>query len=169
MRADIVVLPGDGIGPEVTQAAVDVLHAIGQRYRHDFIVRDRLIGGIAIDTTGTPLPDGTLAACREADAVLLGAVGGPKWSDPQAKVRPEQGLLALRKGLGLYANLRTVRPHASVLGASPIQQPLLHGVDMIVVRELTGGISFGAQQRQADSARDLCASSVAGIDRKSAV
>src|SRR3546814_223250 len=94
MRADIVVLPGDGIGPEVTQAAVDVLHAIGQRYRHDFIVRDRLIGGIAIDTTGTPLPDGTLAACREADAVLLGAVGGPKWSDPQAKVRPEQGLLA---------------------------------------------------------------------------
>src|SRR3546814_2858157 len=104
MRADIVVLPGDGIDPEVTQAAVDVLHAIGQRYRHDFIVRDRLIGGIAIDTTGTPLPDGTLAACREADAVLLGAVGGPKWSDPQAKVRPEQGLLALRKGLGLYAN-----------------------------------------------------------------
>src|SRR3546814_10298255 len=135
------------LGPEVTQAAVDVLHAVGQRYRHDFIVRDHLIGGIAIDTTGTPLPDDTLAACREADAVLLGAVGGPKWSDPPAKVRPEQGLLALRKGLGLYANLRPVRPPASVLGASPIQQHLLHGVDMIVVRELTGGIYFGDKQR----------------------
>src|SRR3546814_11279474 len=132
MRADIVVLPGDGIGPEVTQAAVDVLHAIGQRYRHDFIVRDRLIGGIAIDTTGTPLPDGTLAACREADAVLLGAVGGPNLSDPQAKVRPEQGLLALRKGLGLYSNLRPFLPHASVLGAFPLKPNPPHWVAMTV-------------------------------------
>lgn len=165
MHADIVVLPGDGIGPEVTRAAVEVLHAVGQRYRHDFTVRDHLIGGIAIDTTGNPLPDDTLVACRKADAVLLGAVGGPKWSDPQAPVRPEQGLLALRKGLGLYANLRPVRPHPSVLGASPIKQHLLHGVDMIVVRELTGGIYFGDKQRHADSASDLCTYSVAEVER----
>uniref|UniRef100_UPI0036DAAE28 3-isopropylmalate dehydrogenase n=1 Tax=Streptomyces althioticus TaxID=83380 RepID=UPI0036DAAE28 len=152
MRADIVVLEGDGIGPEVTAAAVQVLQAVATRYRHQFQLHRHLIGGAAIDATGEPLPAATLQACQRADAVLLGAVGGPKWSDPKAKVRPEQGLLALRKGLGLYANLRPVQPHAATLGASPIKPHLLAGVDLIVVRELTGGIYFGDKQRSDTSA-----------------
>ena len=142
MHADIVVLPGDGIGPEVTAAAVAVLHAVAQRYGHGFRFEQHLIGGAAIDATGDPLPADTLRAARKADAVLLGAVGGPKWSDPQAKVRPEQGLLAIRKALGLYANLRPVKPHAVALGASPIKPPLLPGVDLMVVRELPGGAAY---------------------------
>ena len=165
MRADIVVLPGDGIGPEVTAAAVAVLRAVATRYGHQFQLHEHLIGGAAIDATGEPLPAATLAACQRADAVLLGAVGGPKWSDPKARVRPEQGLLALRKGLGLYANLRPVQPHAATLGASPIKPHLLAGVDLIVVRELTGGIYFGAKQRSETSASDLCEYSVAEIER----
>lgn len=156
MRADIVVLPGDGIGPEVTAAAVEVLQAVADRYGHDFHFDTRLIGGAAIDATGEPLPLDTLAAAQKADAILLGAVGGPKWSDPKAKVRPEQGLLAIRKALGLYANLRPVKPHAVALGASPIKPHLLQGVDLIVVRELTGGIYFGQKQRTAETASDLC-------------
>ena len=165
MRADIVVLKGDGIGPEVTHAAVEVLRAVARRYGHQFTLHEHLIGGAAIDATGEPLPAATLEACQRADAVLLGAVGGPKWSDPKAKVRPEQGLLALRKGLGLYANLRPVQPHAATLGASPIKPHLLSGVDMIVVRELTGGIYFGQKQRSETSASDLCEYSVAEIER----
>ena len=165
MHADIVVLPGDGIGPEVTAAAVDVLRAVAARYGHQFRFTGKLIGGAAIDATGEPLPADTLAAAKAADAVLLGAVGGPKWSDPQAKVRPEQGLLAIRKGLGLYANLRPVKPHAVALGASPIKPHLLQGVDMIVVRELTGGIYFGEKRRTTDTASDLCEYSVAEIQR----
>ena len=144
MHAKIVVLPGDGIGPEVTAAAVAVLRAVAARYGHDFDFSEHLIGGAAIDATGSALPDATLAAARSADAILLGAVGGPQWSDPGAKVRPEQGLLAIRKALGLYANLRPVKPHAATLGASPIKPHLLQGVDLIVVRELTGGIYFGS-------------------------
>src|SRR5690242_3649044 len=143
MHADIVVLPGDGIGPEVTAAAVAVLRAVARVHGHRFDLHEHAIGGAAIDASGEPLPAATLAACRAADAVLLGAVGGPKWSDPNAKVRPEQGLLALRKGLGLYANLRPVQPHAATLGAAPIKPHLLAGVDLVVVRELTGGIYFG--------------------------
>lgn len=165
MHADIVVLPGDGIGPEVTAAAVDVLQAIATRYGHRFSLQTHLIGGAAIDATGKPLPDDTLAAARDADAVLLGAVGGPKWSDPNATVRPEQGLLAIRKALGLYANLRPVRPHAAAIGASPIKSHLLAGVDLLVVRELTGGIYFGDKTRDADGASDLCRYSVAEIER----
>lgn len=165
MRADIVVLPGDGIGPEVTAAAVEVLRAVAARYGHQFQLREHAIGGAAIDASGEPLPAATLQACQRADAVLLGAVGGPKWSDPQAKVRPEQGLLALRKGLGLYANLRPVQPHAATLGASPIKPHLLAGVDLMVVRELTGGIYFGQKQRSAEAASDLCEYSVAEIER----
>jgi 3-isopropylmalate dehydrogenase len=165
MRADIVVLKGDGIGPEVTHAAVEVLRAVARRYGHQFTLHEHLIGGAAIDATGEPLPAATLEACQRADAVLLGAVGGPKWSDPKTKVRPEQGLLALRKGLGLYANLRPVQPHAATLGASPIKPHLLSGVDMIVVRELTGGIYFGQKQRSETSASDLCEYSVAEIER----
>ncbi|MDR0183785.1 3-isopropylmalate dehydrogenase [Lysobacter arvi] len=165
MQAEIVVLPGDGIGPEVTAAAVQVLRAVGQRYGHEFRFTHELIGGAAIDATGEPLPARTLDAARRADAVLLGAVGGPKWSDPGAKVRPEQGLLAIRKALGLYANLRPVKPHAAALGASPIKPHLLTGVDLVVVRELTGGVYFGQKQRSASAASDLCEYSVEEIER----
>lgn len=165
MRADIVVLPGDGIGPEVTTAAIEVLKEVARRHGHDFRFAEHDIGGIAIDRHGDPLPAATLDACKRADAVLLGAVGGPKWSDPNAKIRPEQGLLALRKGLGLYANLRPVRPHTAALDASPVKPHLLTGVDIVVVRELTGGIYFGDKTRDADSASDLCRYSVAEIER----
>ena len=165
MQANIVVLPGDGIGPEVTAAATEVLRAVARRHGHRFSLREHLIGGAAIDATGEPLPAATLDACRKADAVLLGAVGGPKWSDPQARVRPEQGLLAIRKALGLYANLRPVRPHPATLGAAPIKPHLLQGVDLLVVRELTGGIYFGDKTRDADSASDLCRYSVAEVER----
>ncbi|MBP6750198.1 MAG: 3-isopropylmalate dehydrogenase [Xanthomonadaceae bacterium] len=163
MRADIVVLPGDGIGPEVAAAATDVLAAVGRRYGHSFRFETRLIGGAAIDAEGAPLSDATLEACRAADAVLLGAVGGPKWGT--GPVRPEQGLLRLRKDLGLYANLRPVRTHPVTLTASPIKSHLLTGVDLIVVRELTGGVYFGAKTRSSDAASDLCEYSVAEIER----
>jgi 3-isopropylmalate dehydrogenase len=165
MKAEIVVLPGDGIGPEVTAAALSVLKTVARRYGHQFNFGEHDIGGIAIDKHGEPLPASTLAACKSADAVLLGAVGGPKWSDPNSKMRPEQGLLALRKGMGLYANLRPVRPHPAALNASPIKPHLLTGVDIMVVRELTGGIYFGEKTRTADSASDLCTYSVAEIER----
>jgi 3-isopropylmalate dehydrogenase len=165
MHADIVVLPGDGIGPEVAAAAVTVLKSIARQYGHDFQFHEHDIGGIAIDRHGVPLPETTTAACQQADAVLLGAVGGPKWSDPNAKVRPEQGLLAIRKALGLFANLRPVRPHTAALDASPIKPHLLAGVDIVVVRELTGGIYFGDKTRTADAASDLCSYSVAEIER----
>ena len=165
MHADIVVLPGDGIGPEVTAAAVEVLRAIARRYNHQFRFDEKLIGGAAIDATGTPLPADTLDAAQAADAILLGAVGGPKWSDPNAKVRPEQGLLAIRKGLGLFANLRPTRPHPAALGASPIKSEILQGVDILVVRELTGGIYFGDKTRSDTDASDLCRYSVAEVER----
>ena len=165
MHAEIVVLPGDGIGPEVAAAAVAVLEAVATRFNHTFNFNEHDIGGIAIDRHGEPLPAGTLDACRAADAILLGAVGGPKWSDPNAKVRPEQGLLAIRRALGLYANLRPVRPHEAALGASPIKAELLRGVDFVVVRELTGGIYFGEKTRTADAASDLCSYSVVEIER----
>lgn len=163
MRADIVVLPGDGIGPEVTAAAVAVLEAAGRRYGHDLRFETRLIGGAAIDAEGTALSDATLDACRKADAILLGAVGGPKWSD--GEIRPEQGLLRLRKELGLYANLRPVKTHPVALTASPIKSHLLTGVDMIVVRELTGGVYFGHRTRTETAATDLCEYTVAEVER----
>ena len=165
MHADIVVLPGDGIGPEVTAAAVEVLRAIARRYNHQFRFDEKLIGGAAIDATGTPLPADTLDAAQAADAILLGAVGGPKWSDPNAKVRPEQGLLAIRKALGLFANLRPTRPHPAALDASPVKAHLLEGVDILVVRELTGGIYFGDKTRSDTEASDLCRYSVAEVER----
>lgn len=163
MRADIVVLPGDGIGPEVTAAAVRVLETVATRHGHRFELQEHAIGGAAIDACGEPLPASTLEACRAADAVLLGAVGGPRWTDPAA--RPEQGLLDLRKGLGLYANLRPVRPHPAALHASPVKPHLLAGVDLLVVRELTGGIYFGARTRTDTEASDTCAYTVAEIER----
>jgi 3-isopropylmalate dehydrogenase len=146
LRAEIVTLPGDGIGPEVVEEGVKVLRAVADRYGYSFTFEEVLIGGRAIDSTGTALPEATLEACRRADAVLLGAVGGPRWSDPSAPVRPEQGLLGLRRGLGLYANLRPVRPNSALMDASPLRAQRLTGVDLLVVRELTGGIYFGPRQ-----------------------
>ncbi|MCX7984463.1 MAG: 3-isopropylmalate dehydrogenase [Bacteroidetes bacterium] len=143
MKAHIVVLSGDGIGPEVTDAAVKVLDHIAQKFGHTFTFEYHLIGGCAIDAYGTALKDETLEACKRSDAVLLGAVGGPKWDDPLATVRPEQGLLKLRKGLGLFANLRPVKVYQQLVDASPLKPEVLTGVDMIVVRELTGGLYFG--------------------------
>ena len=143
MQANIVLLPGDGIGPEVVAAGVRVLVEIASRGGHTFSYSKHLIGGCAIDEQGTALTTETLTACQQSQAVLLGAVGGPKWDDPNAKVRPEQGLLALRKGLGVFANLRPVKVHPRLAGASPLRPEKLSGVDMIVLRELTGGLYFG--------------------------
>jgi len=143
MEANITILPGDGIGPEVVQATTTILETIGDRFGHTFRLTEKQIGGCAIDATGNPLPDETLKSCQDADAILLGAVGGPKWDDPSAAVRPEQGLLGLRKSLGLFANLRPVKPDMNLLEASPIRSERLMGVDLLVVRELTGGIYFG--------------------------
>jgi 3-isopropylmalate dehydrogenase len=165
MHADIVVLPGDGIGPEVTAAAVRVLQKVATHFGHRFAIHTHLIGGAAIDACGEALPAETADACRRADAVLLGAVGGPRWSDPQAAVRPEQGLLELRRLLGVYANLRPVKPHPALVERAPIRAALLRGVDLVVVRELTGGSYFGAKQRHADGASDLCEYSVGEIER----
>ncbi len=165
MKALIAVIAGDGIGGEVTAEAVRALEAVAQRFGHSFDFESALLGGAAIDATGEALPAATLELCRRADAVLLGAVGGPKWSDPNAKVRPEQGLLQLRKALGLFANLRPVVPHPAVLDASPIKAELLQGVDIMVVRELTGGIYFGDKHRTATEAVDVCRYSVDEIER----
>jgi 3-isopropylmalate dehydrogenase len=161
----IAVLPGDGIGPEVTAAAVAALRAIGTRFGHAFAFDEALIGGAAIDASGEALPAATAAVCEAADAVLLGAVGGPKWSDPKAPVRPEQGLLALRKLLNVYANLRPVKPHRATLQHSAIKAEVLEGVDLVVVRELTGGSYFGRKERHADRAVDVCEYTVAEIER----
>ncbi len=157
----IVVLAGDGIGPEIVGGARELLDRVGA-----FEYEEHLIGGISIDEFGTPLGDEALAACRAADAVLLGAVGGPKWdsTDPDAP-RPEQGLLGLRKGLGLYANLRPVKPIAALIDASPLRRERIEGTDLLVVRELTGGIYFGRKDRQPDSAVDECVYSTAEVER----
>ncbi len=143
MQANIVLLPGDGIGPEIVAEAVRVLETIADKCGHTFTFTERLMGGCSIDKYGSSLTDETLADCQAADAVLLGAVGGPKWDDPNAKDRPERGLLALRKGLGVFANLRPVKVHPALIEWSPLKPEKLQGVDIIVVRELTGGLYFG--------------------------
>ncbi len=162
MAPRVVLLPGDGIGPEIIAPAVHVLRAAGA----DFDYEEHVFGGAAIDAHGTALTEQTLAACRGADAVLLAAVGGPKWdtTDP-AKPRPEQGLLGLRKGLGLFANLRPVKPLPALYDASPLRREIIEGTDLLVVRELTGGIYFGEKTRTADSASDACVYTREEIER----
>jgi 3-isopropylmalate dehydrogenase len=161
VSSSIVLLPGDGIGPEIGAAATELLRELG-----DFEITEHPVGGVSIETHGTALTDEVLAACRDADAVLLCAVGGPRWdtTDPDAP-RPEQGLLGLRKGLGLYANLRPVRPSPALLDASPLKRDRIEGTDLLVVRELTGGIYFGDSGRDGDTAHDDCAYSVEEIER----
>ncbi len=162
MAPKVILLPGDGIGPEILPPAVELLRAVGAELEYE----QHLFGGAAIDQYGTALTDETLEACRSADAVLLAAVGGPKWdtTDPD-KPRPEQGLLALRKGLGLFANLRPVRPVPALYEASPLKLEVIERTDLLVVRELTGGIYFGAKTRTADEASDACVYTRTEIER----
>jgi len=165
VEALIGVLAGDGIGPEVTAEAVRVLEAIGQRYGHRFTFREGLIGGAAIDATGSAFPADTRQLCAESAAVLLGAVGGPKWSSPDAPVRPEQGLLDMRAAMAVYANLRPVVTHPALYDASPLKPARLHGVDILVIRELTGGIYFGRKERSLTAATDVCTYTREEIER----
>ncbi len=165
MKASIAFLPGDGIGPETCAEAARTLGAVAESFGHQFDLQQGLIGGAAIDELGDPLPPATIELCERADAVLLGAVGGPKWSDPEAPVRPEQGLLKLRSTLGVYANLRPVKPHPAGAKHSPLKPKLLRGVDILFVRELTGGSYFGEKRRDGDTAFDACRYSVAEIER----
>jgi 3-isopropylmalate dehydrogenase len=165
MSAKIVVLAGDGVGPEVTAAAVRVLKRASIDHELKLEFEEALIGGAAYDATGSPLPDATLDACKSATGILLGAVGGPKWADIPVERRPEQGLLAIRKALGLFANLRPVTTTPELAAASPLKPEKLRGVDILVVRELTGGIYFGKRSRTANSAFDTCEYTAAEIER----
>ena len=148
MKFNLAVTPGDGIGPEVVTEGIKVLQAIGDKYGHSFDLRYGLIGGVAIDEEGTALSADTLKMCKKSDAVLLGAVGGPKWDDPAAKTRPEDGLLDLRKGLGLFANLRPVKVYPMLVDATNLKPEVVRGVDLIFIRELTGGLYFGKPKRR---------------------
>ena len=165
MNLKIVLLPGDGIGPEVAAEAGLLLTALADQHELKLEIHTELIGGAAIDATGNPLPQQTLNNCRDADGIILGAVGGPKWSDPNLTVRPEQGLLAIRKELGLFANLRPVKIHPKLLDASPLKPEYLEGVDLMVVRELTGGSYFGEKQEGDEFASDMCTYSREEVER----
>ncbi len=165
MSKNIVLLPGDGIGPEVVAAGRAVLEAADARFGLGLRFETHLIGGAAIDATGEPLPPATLASCQRSDAVLLGAVGGPAWAKVAVDKRPEQGLLAIRRALGLYANLRPVKADPALAEFSPLKPERANGVDLLVVRELTGGIYFGARTRTPERATDECAYTVAEIER----
>src|SRR5919107_2969370 len=161
MARTIATLPGDGIGPEITAAARQLLAALGE-----FELEDHLVGGASIDAHGTALTDEVLEACRASDAVLLAAVGGPKWDTPDpTKPRPEQGLLGLRKALGLFANLRPVRPLPALYDASPLRREIIERTDLLVVRELTGGLYFGDKGRSDGRAHDICVYTEAEIER----
>ena len=163
MTHQIVLLPGDGVGPEVTAAARRVLETAASRHNLDLAFAEHLVGGAAIDATGEALPAATLDACLRADAVFLGAVGGPKWGT--GAVRPEQGLLTLRAEMGLYANLRPVAVHPAMADRGPLKREVVEGVDLLIVRELTGGLYFGAKTREPDRASDLCVYSTAEVER----
>jgi 3-isopropylmalate dehydrogenase len=165
VKARIAVLPGDGIGPEVMAQGLRCLRALARQYGHEFELTELPFGGAAIEAHGNPLPEETLRACRAADAVLLGAIGGPQWSAPEATVRPEAGLLRLRAALGAFANLRPVRVHPALSDASTLRPEVIEGVDLVFVRELTGGIYFGEKRRDATSASDLCTYTSAEIER----
>ena len=165
----IALLPGDGIGPEVVAEGVRVLRAVAERWDHAIELREGLIGGSALDARGTPLPPETVELCKSADAVLLGAVGGPRWDNPDARQRPEQGLLGLRRELQVYANLRPVTVHPSLAAASPLRAERLEGVDLLFVRELTGGMYFGDKRREkvpgGERAVDECVYTTFEIER----
>ena len=159
MKLKIATLPGDGIGPEVTNEAIKVLKATASEFDHTFIFEEANVGAIAIDKTGNPLPDETLELCMSSDAILFGSIGHPKYdNDPSAKVRPEQGLLKLRKSLGLFANIRPVKAYETLLDKSPLKKEIITGTDISIYRELTGGIYFGEKQLSKDgnTASDLC-------------
>jgi 3-isopropylmalate dehydrogenase len=161
----VAVLPGDGIGPEITAEATRVLSHVARRSGASIELIAAPMGGCAIDQTGSPLPQATLDLCLRSDAVLLGAVGGPKWETLEGSRRPEAGLLGLRKGLGTYANVRPVLPHPGLIERAPLRAELLEGVDLVVVRELTGGIYFGARGRDGDKAFDTCTYTAGEIER----
>ncbi len=166
MEKKITVLPGDGIGPEVVASAVKVLQVIGKRYNHTFHLGYAAIGGAAIDQFNNPLPDETIAMCENSDAVLLGAVGGPKWDNNPPELRPEKGLLKIRKHFDLFANLRPVKAFPSLLASSPLKREVAENVDLMIVRELTGGIYFGEPRTKTnEGAVDTCIYSRAEIER----
>ena len=170
MEFDVAVLPGDGVGPEIIAEATKVLQTVGEKFGHRFHLHRALVGGLAIDTLGTALSQETLDMCKECDAVLLGAVGGPKWDDPKAKVHPEDGLLALRKELGLFANFRPVKVFPMLVNSTSLKPEIIEGVDLVIVRELTGGLYFGQPKKQWQSSEgrqavDTLAYSEAEIER----
>src|SRR5438874_7194882 len=165
MKARVAVLAGDGIGPEVIAEGLRCLRAIAGLFGHEFELTLLPFGGVAIESHADPLPESTLSACLAADAVLLGAIGGPKWSAPQAPLRPEEGLLRLRAALGTFANLRPVKVHAALADASTLKAEVVHGVDLLFVRESTGGIYFGDKHRDAHRATDVCSYTAAEIER----
>ncbi|EMI20256.1 3-isopropylmalate dehydrogenase [Rhodopirellula maiorica SM1] len=169
MKANLVLLPGDGIGPEIVSEAQRVLEKVAELFGHEFSFSSQLIGGISIDKTGDPLPQETIDACKASDAILLGAVGGPKWDDPSAKTRPEAGLLKIRKELGLFANLRPIKLFDQLVDSSPLKREIIEGTDILFFRELTGGIYFGESGRsgsgQDETAFQSMAYSVGEVER----
>lgn len=166
MNLKIAVLPGDGIGPEISRAGIEVLDAVASRFGHTFTYKEALVGAAAIDAVGDPFPEATFDICREADAVFFSAVGDPRFdSNPDAKVRPEQGLLAMRKKLGLFANIRPVTTFKCLLHLSPLRPELVEGADFVCIRELTGGMYFGAKKEGVDEAYDTCIYSRPEIER----